>query len=65
MQTIYVSNPGDDKNDGLTKETAVRSWRRAKSLCQGHNEFHLMEGDATFLRLNEEILQSLPRRHPE
>lgn len=53
--TIYVSNSGDDKNDGLTREKPVRSWARTKKLCTGNTEMHLLEGDATFERLKNEI----------
>lgn len=54
MQTIFVSNKGDDKNDGLTLGTPVRSKRRLLALCKGNNAMHLMEGDATFARLMTE-----------
>jgi hypothetical protein len=54
MQTIYVSNHGDDKNNGLTQESAVRSWKRYMTLSRGNHELHLMEGDVTFQRLVEE-----------
>jgi hypothetical protein len=30
LQTIYVSNHGNDAADGLTRETAVHSWARCK-----------------------------------
>ena len=50
MQTIYVSNHGDDKNNGLTQEAAVRSWKRYMTLSWGNHELHLMEGDVTFQR---------------
>lgn len=33
-KVIYISNSGDDKNDGLTRETAVYSWKRACALWQ-------------------------------
>jgi hypothetical protein len=55
MKKIYVSNDGDDRNDGLTDETPVLSWRRVLMLCKSANEVHLMEGDATRLRLLNEI----------
>jgi hypothetical protein len=35
MQTIYVSNKGEDKNNGLTSETPVLSWKRLQVLCKG------------------------------
>jgi hypothetical protein len=55
MQTIYVSNNGDDKNDGLTLETPVRSWERAMKLCKGNSSIHPMEAD-TLARLTAEIV---------
>jgi hypothetical protein len=30
---IYISDFGDDRNDGLTRETAIYSWQRAVKLC--------------------------------
>jgi hypothetical protein len=61
MQTIYVSNHGDDKNDGLTPETPVHSWRRLMTLCKGNQAMHLMEGDFTLLRLKTEIDETAGR----
>jgi hypothetical protein len=36
MRTVYVSNRGDDKNDG-TIDKPVYSWKRAKEV-QGGND---------------------------
>jgi hypothetical protein len=47
MQTIFVSNRGDDINFGLTKLTPIRSWKRCKRLCRGRRAIFLMEGEAT------------------
>ena len=47
MQTIYVSNKGDDKNNGLTSETPVLSWKRLQVLCKGNQAMFLMEGKGT------------------
>jgi hypothetical protein len=55
MNTIYVSNRGSDENDGKTRATPVYSWRRVNALCSGINEIHLIEGDATLVRLKTEI----------
>jgi hypothetical protein len=55
MLTIYVSNSGDDENDGLSRDKPVRSWRRVQTLSDGNTEMHLMEGDFTLLRLKAEI----------
>jgi hypothetical protein len=46
MNRIYISDHGDDKNDGRTRETAIYSWKRAIKLCDGNAEAHLMQGDA-------------------
>jgi hypothetical protein len=54
MITIYVSNSGDDENDGLTRDKPVQSWWRVQTLSKGNSEMHLMEGDFTLLRLKAE-----------
>jgi hypothetical protein len=53
--TIYISNHGSDENDGRTRETPIFSWARAKKVCTGKNEVHLMEGDVTLERIKREI----------
>jgi hypothetical protein len=55
MTRIYISDFGDDKNDGLTRETAIHSWQRAVKLCDGNSETNLMQGEATLRRLTREI----------
>jgi hypothetical protein len=55
MTRIYISDFGDDRNDGLTRETAIYSWQQAVKLCDGNTETKLMQGDATLQRLVEEI----------
>jgi hypothetical protein len=55
LQTIYVSNQGNDAADGLTRETAVHSWARCKDLCTGNHALMLLEGEATLIRLNGEL----------
>jgi hypothetical protein len=39
MPTIYISNSGDDKNDGLSLQTAIYSLKRAKKLQGGRNDY--------------------------
>jgi hypothetical protein len=56
MKTIYISDKGDDKNDGLTSGTAVRSWKRATKLAGGDAEIDMRE--ASRERINEEIEQA-------
>ena len=58
METIYISDIGDDNNDGLSREKPVRSWRRAMLLRAGHNEMVLIEGNATLRRLTSENHQA-------
>jgi hypothetical protein len=53
MNRIYISDHGDDKNDG--RKTAIYSWTRAIKLCEGNAEAHLMQGGATLQRLAQEI----------
>ena len=38
MTRIYISENGSDKNDGLTRERAIHSWRRARKLPTSHLE---------------------------
>ena len=45
MRKIYVSDNGNDKNDGLTGKTPIRSWQRFIQLCEGNDEIIIM-GDA-------------------
>jgi hypothetical protein len=61
MQQIFVSNSGNDENDGRTRQTPVRSWKRVKDLRKGNNEMFLMEGDSTLMRLKKEIDESAER----
>jgi hypothetical protein len=56
MKTIYISDKGDDANDGLTRETAVRSWKLATKLAGGNAEIDMR--DASRERINEEIKQA-------
>jgi hypothetical protein len=45
MRKIYVSDTGNDKDDGLTEKTPIRSWQRFIQLCEGNHEIIIM-GDA-------------------
>jgi hypothetical protein len=38
MHRIYISDHGDDKSDGRTRDTAIYSWTRAIKLCDGNAE---------------------------
>jgi len=44
MLRIYLSTEiGDDKNDGLSDKSPVRSARRVIALCKGDNEIVITE----------------------
>ena len=60
MNRVYISERGDDKNDGGSRETPVYSWKRAVKLCDGNSEMRVIEGP-TLQRLTEEIQNG---RHP-
>ena len=44
MTRIFISDDSDDRNDGLTRETAIYSWQQAVKLCDGNTETNLMQG---------------------
>lgn len=56
MRKIYVSDSGNDKNDGLTEKTPIRSWQRFIQLCEGNDEIIIMgDFDTGKMRLIAEI----------
>jgi hypothetical protein len=56
MRKIYVSDSGDDKGDGLTEKTPIRSWQRFIQLCEGNDEIIIMgDGSTGKMRLIAEI----------
>ena len=56
MRKIYVSDSGNDKNDGLTEKTPIRSWQRFIQLCEGNDEIIIMgDSDTGKMRIIAEI----------
>ena len=56
MRKIYVSDSGNDKGDGLTDKTPIRSWQRFIQLCEGNDEIIIMgDGCTGKMRLSAEI----------
>ena len=55
MQQVYVSDKGDDKNDGLSLEAPIKSLKRLCVLWSGR-ELVLMEGRETFNKLVDEMV---------
>jgi hypothetical protein len=53
MTRIYMSE-GSDKNDGLTKQTPIYSWKRATKLFPGHIEISV-DSASTRKRLMNEL----------
>jgi hypothetical protein len=53
MTRIYISERGSDRNDGLTRETAIYSWKRARRLSTRYVEVHT-DSPATRKRLMQE-----------
>jgi hypothetical protein len=39
MPTIYISDSGDDKNDGLSLKTPIYSLKQAQKLQAGKNDY--------------------------
>jgi metallophosphoesterase superfamily enzyme len=56
MRKIYVSDSGNDKDDGLSEKTPIRSWQRFIQLCEGNDEIIIMgNADTGKMRLIAEI----------
>jgi hypothetical protein len=56
-KTVYVSEDGDDKNDGLTPQTPVLTGKRAIqiSLKEKARAFHVTGSDAYCKGMNAEL----------
>ena len=56
MRKIYVSDNGNDKNDGFSEKTPIHSWQRFLQLCEGNEDVIIMgNGDTGKMRLIAEI----------
>ena len=55
MNTVHVSDKGDGKNDGLTEQTAVRSFKHAIKTAIRSGAHLLNLRSASMDRLNREI----------
>jgi hypothetical protein len=53
MTRVY-SERGNDKNDGLTQQSPIYSWKRARKLFTGHMEIRV-DSAATRRRLMKEL----------
>jgi hypothetical protein len=52
-RVIYISNHGDDKNDGFVMP--IRSWKRALKIKRGDNSIEVHIGGDAIRRLTKEI----------
>ena len=55
MPTIYISDSGDDKNDGLSLKTPIYSLKRAKELHGGRNDCSWHFGPRAWKRIQKEL----------
>ena len=55
MPTIYISDKGDDKNDGLSLQTPIYSFKRAKELHGGRNDCSWHFGPRAWKRIQKEL----------
>ena len=62
MTTIYISDSGDDKNDGLSLQTATYSLKRAKELHGGTNDCSLHFGPRAWKRYQKGELSNKRKR---
>ena len=53
MPTIYISDRGDDKNDGLSLERPIYSLERAMKLQGGRNDYGWHFGQRAWKRISE------------
>jgi hypothetical protein len=58
MPTIYISDNGDDKNDGLSLQTAIYSLKRANELYGSRNDCSWHFGPRAWKRIKKELSES-------
>jgi hypothetical protein len=55
MPTIYISDSGDDKNDGLSLTTPIYSLKQAEKLRGGKNDYSWHFGPRAWQRIKKEL----------
>jgi hypothetical protein len=55
MPTIYISDRGDDKNDGLSLQNPIYSLERAMKLQGGKNDYSWHFGPRAWERIKKEL----------
>ena len=62
MPTIYISDSGDDKNDGLSLRTAIYSLERAEKLGGGMNDCSRHFGPRAWKRIKRSFQRRISAR---
>ena len=57
MKTVYVSNTGNDRNDGFSPDNAVHSWKRTLRLQGGDNAIDIHVTGEAAKRITKEIVK--------
>jgi hypothetical protein len=57
MKTVYVSNSGNDRNDGFSPNNAVHSWKRALKRQGGDNTIDIHVTGEAAKRITKEIVK--------
>jgi hypothetical protein len=61
MPTIYISDKGDDTNDGLSLQTPIYSLKQAKKLQGGRNDYSWHFGPRAWERVQKELSDKKPK----
>ena len=61
MDELWVSNNGDDMNDGATRNAAIYSLKRLRQLCNASTELNFTD-EATRQRIVTEIKTGKEKR---
>jgi hypothetical protein len=62
VKQVFISINGDDSKSGLTREEAVKSWKRLMQLSKGDAEWVFMEGAVTKDSLMKEKIDEAAAR---
>jgi|RhiMetdeSRZDD1v2_1073273.scaffolds.fasta_scaffold2741010_1 hypothetical protein len=55
VKMIHITEDGDDKRDGLSLESSVHSWKRARKLQGGDSSVDMFVSGASVKRIKKEI----------
>jgi hypothetical protein len=62
MPTIYISDRGDDKNDGLSLKTPIYSLKQAQKLQGGGSDYSWHFGPRAWKRIKKELADEDQKR---